>query len=120
MKDAGCDKNSVANGPLDALFSHNANVKGSLHRRQRPFSNYNVRKEGQVRGTSNDLQVIEGSPQRHAMTAASSDVISHCLSSKRIQKLRVLSASTYRDTLLKPVRETSTTQRSTNNQNRNT
>ncbi len=62
MKDAGGDKNSVATGPLDALFSHNANVNGGLHRRQRPFSNYNARKEGHARGASNDLHVIEGSP----------------------------------------------------------
>lgn len=62
MKDAG-DRNSVATGgPFEALLSQNARGNGGLHRRQRPFSNYNARKEGHVRGTSNDLHVIEGSP----------------------------------------------------------
>ena len=84
----------------------------TMSKKPRPSSNTQLSRvrqsKGGVSGAPFGPQIFDLSPRRNAATTENSHRITKCRSLTRIQNKRITSASTYKQSLLKPIRESRT------------
>ena len=84
----------------------------TLNKKPRPSSNTQLSRlrqsKGVVSGATVGPQIFDLSPRRKVATTENSHRIHKCRSLTRIQNKRVMSASTYKQSLLRPIRESRT------------